>query len=284
MVNIKSFKLFESIEKIKISDFESVKKNLLSKREKSIIYEVVDREWFLENVEIYKEDFYYYCKYTWYWRIGTSTSQAIRTTFRFDTLDDLLSYLYLVYRMDTKELTVEDLKSSPLDLYFDHGWLLNRSCEFGLIEVVNFLLNTNLRIDIGNGPIRAACGKGHADIVKILLKDPRVDPSCINNECIRNSASYGHTEVVKILLQDPRVDPTVIRNAPLLSAAHSGNIEMIKLFLKDPRVNPAVDDNYIIKFVPNYLSNRKEVIRLLIRDSRVSDNLTNEEIEKYMSI
>ena len=42
-------------------------------------------------------------------------------------------------------------------------------------------------------------------MVKLLLQDPRVDPSDRNNGAIRLAHQNGHVEVVKLLLQDPRV-------------------------------------------------------------------------------
>ena len=44
--------------------------------------------------------------------------------------------------------------------------------------------------------------------MKLLLSDPRVDPSTENQEAIREACGRGHTEVVKLLLADPRVDPS----------------------------------------------------------------------------
>ena len=42
-------------------------------------------------------------------------------------------------------------------------------------------------------------------MVKLLLKDPRVDPSDWNNAVIIYAAGAGHREIVKLLLADPRV-------------------------------------------------------------------------------
>ena len=43
-------------------------------------------------------------------------------------------------------------------------------------------------------------------IVKILLKDERVDPSDQNNDAIQWASEKGHLEVVKLLLKDKRID------------------------------------------------------------------------------
>ena len=56
-----------------------------------------------------------------------------------------------------------------------------------------------------NYAIRQASMNGHIEIVRLLLKDGRVDPSDLNNWAIREASIYGHTDIVKLLLDDPRV-------------------------------------------------------------------------------
>ena len=51
-----------------------------------------------------------------------------------------------------------------------------------------------------------AVKNGDVKNVKLLLADPRVDPSDDDNFAIRLASNYGQTEVVKLLLADPRVD------------------------------------------------------------------------------
>ncbi len=46
----------------------------------------------------------------------------------------------------------------------------------------------------------------HVEVVKLLLNDPRVDPSTDDNAAIRFASNYGRVEVVKLLVNDPRVD------------------------------------------------------------------------------
>jgi hypothetical protein len=46
-----------------------------------------------------------------------------------------------------------------------------------------------------------------AEVVKLLLTDPRVDPSFNENEPIYNASSNGHLSIVKMLVNDTRVNP-----------------------------------------------------------------------------
>jgi hypothetical protein len=50
-----------------------------------------------------------------------------------------------------------------------------------------------------------------------------VDPSACNNEAIKRAALYGHTEVVKLLLKDARVDKSDI----LILAAEGGHVSLV---------------------------------------------------------
>ena len=49
---------------------------------------------------------------------------------------------------------------------------------------------------------------GNVDLVKMFLKDERVDPSAGDNYAIRVSAENGHLDVVELLMKDERVDPS----------------------------------------------------------------------------
>ena len=60
--------------------------------------------------------------------------------------------------------------------------------------------------------------KGDIELVKLLLSDPRVDPSADNNFAIKKAAENGHYKIVKLLLNDPRVDPSVEVFNSLLNA------------------------------------------------------------------
>lgn len=47
---------------------------------------------------------------------------------------------------------------------------------------------------------------GFTDVAKLLLSDPRVDPSADDNEALRFAVVHRRAEVVKLLLSDPRVN------------------------------------------------------------------------------
>ena len=112
-----------------------------------------------------------------------------------------------------------------------------------------------------------ACQMGHIDIVRILLADPRVDPSDYDNFAIRKASQYGRFEVVKLLLADPRVDPTVYDNKAIRWASRYGRLEVVDLLLADSRVDPSDYDNKAIRWAS--ANGHFEIVKLLLADPRV---------------
>jgi hypothetical protein len=55
--------------------------------------------------------------------------------------------------------------------------------------------------------------KQNPDVEKIkrLLKDKRVDPSCLNNCAIKRASKRGHENIVKLLIKDERVRDQMLR-------------------------------------------------------------------------
>jgi hypothetical protein len=53
--------------------------------------------------------------------------------------------------------------------------------------------------------IQWAAVNGHCDVVRELMKDPRVNPAEKNNRAIHLAAFHGHYDVVEELLKDDRV-------------------------------------------------------------------------------
>lgn len=112
------------------------------------------------------------------------------------------------------------------------------------------------------------CRNNLSIAIKLLLTDPRVDPSTNNNHTIRVASVNGHIEVVKLLLTDQRVNPSIYSDFVIQYASSDGNLEMVKLLLRDPRVNPSSCGNYAIRVASE--NGNTEVVKLLLTDSRVN--------------
>ena len=79
---------------------------------------------------------------------------------------------------------------------------------------------------------------GCFNTVKLLLDDPRVDPSVQNNYLFQLASKTGQIEIVKLLLKNPRVDPSANKNMSIKIASKKGHFDIVKLLLEDPRVDP----------------------------------------------
>ncbi len=77
---------------------------------------------------------------------------------------------------------------------------------------------------------------GHYDVVHLLLRDSRVDPSEWDNRALRKAAANGHYRIVERLLKDPRVDPSDFDNEALKQAASKKHKEIVCLLYQNTKV------------------------------------------------
>ena len=75
---------------------------------------------------------------------------------------------------------------------------------------------------------------GNFDVVNELLKDPQID----NNKLFHVASRNGKfEELVKLLLKDPRIDPSANNNLAIHIAFRNGNFNIVELLLQDPRID-----------------------------------------------
>ena len=123
-----------------------------------------------------------------------------------------------------------------------------RACENGRVEVVKLLL-TNPRVD----PV---CKEDSSHIpTSIILRHPELNEKfefyfkSDHNLAISKACENGHVEVIKVLLRDQRIDPTDDSNRALVCASLFGRYKVIELLLEDPRVLNS-DLTFLKKLVP----------------------------------
>ena len=130
-------------------------------------------------------------------------------------------------------------------------------------------------LDTDSKTLEKANEENKPEAVRLLLQDPRVNPAADHNQAMRWASLYGYTEIVRLLLKDKRVDPS----EAIRLASESGYIEIVKLLLKDKRVKPSTHDNYPIRAAIR--NNHFEVVKLLLQDKRVDpSDLNNEAIKR----
>lgn len=121
------------------------------------------------------------------------------------------------------------------------------ACATGDVELLDRLIKIGVDpCAENNGALFAAVHNGHAECVKRLMLDTRVDAAHYDSFLIRVAASKGGVEVVDALLQDQRVDPSIDDNEPIRLAAKYCRFSVVLRLLDDPRVNPTARNNEVI--------------------------------------
>ncbi|KAJ3030026.1 UNVERIFIED_CONTAM: hypothetical protein HDU68_010375 [Siphonaria sp. JEL0065] len=149
---------------------------------------------------------------------------------------------------------------------------------------------------------RWACASNYLEVAKILLKNPRTNPSANQNSPCHWSSKGGFNEILQLVLDDPRFDPTAGHpniltsfaefnrvdemkrfinhanpadgnNEAIYVASFSGHLEIVRLLLADPRVDPS--DKASNCFMAAAQNNHIEVVQALLQDARVDPSAQN---------
>ena len=183
---------------------------------------------------------------------------------------------------------------------WDHNsaGLLSLAVVVGSLELVENLLGLDYVDLTWNEPLPGlveAIFADRLDIFKVIMADPRCDPSNPNDwglDFIQNlweggdpqlniyyACQLNRIEMVRMLLRDPRVrldsplEDVRTGPMPLQVASEMGHLEVVQMLLLDPRnPDPSVDDNKAIRLAIK--NNHQDVVDLLMQDSRVSSSFT----------
>jgi ankyrin repeat protein len=164
---------------------------------------------------------------------------------------------------DVVDWLVQDNRVNP---GFDRAFALRYYCLAGDTRRARELLS-NPQFECASSMLVDASHNGRAQIVELLLCDPRVDPSAHDNQAVTVASSRGHAQVVKLLLDDSRVDPSSDAIFAIKHSSRNGHEEVVRLLLDDPRVNPASSNNFAIQWASH--EGHDNVVKLLLADHRV---------------
>lgn len=96
------------------------------------------------------------------------------------------------------------------------SYYLRLAAAHGRVEILDAIINgeTERPFDLtaaNNEMIRVASANGHASTVKLLLRQPEVNPTASSFEAVKKAATNGHSGVLAMLLSDERVSTTIGR-------------------------------------------------------------------------
>jgi ankyrin repeat protein len=109
--------------------------------------------------------------------------------------------------------------------------ILFKACEHGHLEIVKHLFENGLSVDEDWFSMVIASGKGHFDLVKLLLEHGAQPGFGTVPACVK-----GHVKILELLL-DYGADVDYERHFPLELACYHDHLECVKLLL-ERGVNP----------------------------------------------
>jgi ankyrin repeat protein len=96
--------------------------------------------------------------------------------------------------------------------------------------------NNNSPILLASGVNINLCGQKIIDIIKLLLKDVRTNPSDQDNLALINAAIFGYAEIIELLLTDTRVNPLSENNKAIKSAVINGRLVSVIKLIQNSKV------------------------------------------------
>jgi len=93
-----------------------------------------------------------------------------------------------------------------------------------------------------------ACKKGNLNSVRLLLNDPRINPSLVRNNPFFISIQAGNLDVVKALLRDKRIDPCKDTLNPFFYITDKNRHDIAIQLIDDPRVNSGYISNLAFRW------------------------------------
>ena len=125
--------------------------------------------------------------------------------------------------------------------------------------------------ELSQFPIEYACGKGHIEIVRLLLKDPRVDPGAHHNSAICHAVYSEYPDIVRLLLTYETVDPTIQDNLVLTYAIQHGYIDIFRDLYGRQQVYSSLNNpSILLVFLKTACSKgHTAIFQLLLTDSRL---------------
>lgn len=166
-------------------------------------------------------------------------------------------------------LSIKKYESEGGDITASDNYAIRAAVYHGLTDTVEYLLNDD-RVDPSvedNVCLLTAVKKRYTDIVRLLLNHKKVTPSSTH---IKWAVSGYHVDILKMLLKDGRVNPAEDNLSALSSAMNNQYMDIFKILLKDKRILNGMGDN-LGYFLDRAVTDRRyEYFDLLLKNFKYS--------------
>lgn len=137
------------------------------------------------------------------------------------------------------------------------------------IEIIKKLVK-DPRIDLnykGGEILYSAIKTDNVEVVKLLLAETRVITKVGMRRSIRKAMEMGNTEILNLLFAYDKHE-FYQGNEALIDAIRMGNVRIVQKLMNRPDINPAIRDNQAI-ISASFIGNL-EIVNLLLADKRVN--------------
>ena len=146
--------------------------------------------------------------------------------------------------------------------------------------------------------VTITCSMGNAKLVKSLLKYPNIYSSYNRRGCFHYAVEGCHADIIKLLMKDPQVDITaaIINGEKLLKSVKQRKFAMVELLVNVFNVDPSYNNNRALEAayvdICNSTPLRNEfdgyelinIMGFLLRRTEVINMLSPQNFEKYSSM
>jgi elongation factor P--beta-lysine ligase len=133
--------------------------------------------------------------------------------------------------INKKEELIEAMKENNIDL---------------VESILNEDKNNNLTVNNDELFFYVINGK-RMDLLFILLKNKKIDPTWCNNSAIRLASEEGRLDILELLLNDKRVNPSINNNSSIVVADSNNHTNVVKRLWKESSVKERFE-NYCLDF------------------------------------
>lgn len=160
------------------------------------------------------------------------------------------------------DLVKEFLQNSRFDPARNHAEVVQVACIAGQADIVEILLaDPRISVDDGYFVLYTACSLGKLEVVKVFAKNKKYDMTHYESNALSRACFYGQLPVVEYLLENTNVDPTANKIFPLYVAAENGHVEVVKKLLE--HIKKSLEATREVAVSINQLDNYEEIRRRL---------------------